>query len=85
MSAPTFPSLIGQRVLVSVADGQPQMTTVRALAPQGQYVWLCAASSDDEDVGWRHVAHVGVLAVFGSATQTSTQLVATLAATIPTL
>lgn len=79
-----FPSLVGQRVLVSVSDGQPQMTTVRALSPQGQYVWLCSASTDDEDVGWRHVAHVGVLAVFGAATQTSPQLVATLATAIPT-
>jgi hypothetical protein len=59
---------LGQRVLVSINDGPPIMTSVAAFTPSGQYVWLRAASAGfDETVGWRHVAYVQVLETFGAS------------------
>lgn len=58
---------LGQRVLVSVNESQPIMTTVAAFTPSGQYVWLRATSGFDETIGWRHVAYVQVLETFGGS------------------
>lgn len=60
---------LGQRVLVSVYDGQPRMTCVRAFTPSGQYVWLGSMQSGDENVGWQHVARVKLLEVLGPGTE----------------
>lgn len=69
------------RVLVSIDDnGQPCMTTVRSFSPRGQYVWLCAQSTDDDTVGWRHVARVTLLEVLGPSTGTMQSLQVDLAA-----
>lgn len=64
---------IGQRVLVAVDAGQPEMVCVRTLSPRGQYVWLTADSTGTDGI-WRHVSFVDVLEVLGEATETADAL-----------
>jgi hypothetical protein len=50
---------------VSLDDGQPRLTTIAALSPRGQYVWMRSVNAIDEDVGWSHISRVQVLETFG--------------------
>jgi hypothetical protein len=56
--------LINMRVLVTVGDNdKPKMTCVKAISPNGLYVFLDDVLSGSQSFSWRKIADVKVLDV----------------------